>query len=101
MGQRFLYALLEEDKIQFWDPDHSKKRTVYTDATKTRFGWKSGRVRHTLKTCSLPIIVRETVAAFAELFTLTQKGASRIILFTDNMATAFFLERGTAGFQYC
>lgn len=63
-GKVFLYALLEEDKIKFRDPDLSKERNVYTDATTERISWYSTMFKHTMKTWPLPIIVTETLAYF-------------------------------------
>lgn len=37
-GKIFLFALLEEDKIKFIDPDHTKEQSFFTDATTMRIG---------------------------------------------------------------
>lgn len=100
-GKVFLFALMEEDKIKFRDPDYTKEVNVFTDATKTRIGWHSKFFRRTMRTWPLPIIVTETLTALAGIeHDMVRLNISRIRLFTDNMATAFFLKRGTSGFLY-
>lgn len=38
-GPHFLFKLMEEDRIKFRDPDYSKERSVFMDATMDRLGW--------------------------------------------------------------
>lgn len=99
-GKVFLYALMEDDKIKFRDPDYTKECNVFTDATTTRIGWSSRFFKRTMKTWPLPIIVTETLAALAGIHDMINLHITRIRLFTDNIATAFFLKRGTADFLY-
>lgn len=99
-GKHFLCTLLEEDRIKFRDPDTSKEKAIFTEATTMRIGWTKGYSGHIMRTWPLPIIVTETLASLVGVYSVMKTGASKIRLFTDNMATAFFIKRGSGGFLY-
>lgn len=99
-GKVFLYALMEVDRIKFRDPDASKEFNVFSDATKTRIGWTSKFFQCTMSTWPLPIIATETLAALVGIYHMLKLNITKIRLFTDNVATAYFLKRGSAGFLY-
>jgi len=98
-GKQYLYALMEHKKIRFRDPE-SAENIIYTDATTNQIGWCNNKEGGHALTIELPIIFAETLAALVGIFKYIRKKFCNIQLYTDNMATFYFIKKGTAGFLY-
>ena len=96
-GKRYLYALMEYRKIKFRDPEVSEQREIFTDATTNQCDELGGGHASTVE---LPIIYAETLAALVGIYKQINNNIGNIILFTDNMATLYFIKKGTAGLLY-
>ncbi len=98
-GKQYLYALMEHKKIKFRDPD-IKEESIYTDATINQLGWCNKEEGGYVQTITLPIIYAETLPAMIGIYKYINNKFYNINLITDNMATFYFIKKGTAGFLY-
>lgn len=92
-----LFELIKLDYLPFKKEDNRTRKIAFSDATPTQIGG----ITSSKKSFSIPIqhsniMIAETVAAIATI--TLHKAGTKLTLFTDNMATLSFINKGAAKF---
>ncbi len=69
-GKIYLYALMEEDKIRFRDPEEPQPSVIYSDATRKQIRWCTEKEGAFIITEDLPIIFTEILGALIGIYKL-------------------------------
>ena len=92
-----LFELIKLDYLPFKIEDNRTNKIAYSDATPTQIGGiTSSKKSFSFRIHHTNIMIAETIAAIATI-TLHKIG-TKLTLFTDNMATLSFINKGAAKF---
>lgn len=92
-----ILELIKLDYLSFQISNNQKTVNAFSDATPTKLGGITGTKKHfSIPIQEMNIMLAETLAAIITI--VAHKKGTKLLLFTDNMATLSFLKKGRAKF---